>query len=281
MDLQQIKYFLAVVDFGTFLAASEHVHVSQPTLSAGIRNLEQSLNTTLFDRGSRAATLTTSGELFLDDARQSYNQLMSAKSKLAGTQQTLKIGILNTIPMDHIAESIQRYKNTHSYVFIEVVVTNHSELTKLLQSSKLDLIVTSVSGRGKHFKLLFKEQLKLAVPTSHPLATKKEIGLKQLNDQMFIERIRCESWDDVHRLFKKHKVKPVSVCRAESDESVLALVAANLGVSIMPVRKTPYAVSFIPIKDLKINRPIGICTNKVSLAPHIESFYDTIRSAFK
>jgi len=81
MDLQQIKYYLAVVDFGTFLAAAEQVHVSQPTLSAGIRKLEDSLNVKLFHRGSRAATLTSAGELFLTHARPSYDQLWLGRIK--------------------------------------------------------------------------------------------------------------------------------------------------------------------------------------------------------
>ena len=82
MDLQQIKYFLAVVDCGTFLAASRQVYVSQPTLSAGIRKLEESLNVTLFHRGSRAASLTAAGERFLGPARQAYNQLQAIKGEL-------------------------------------------------------------------------------------------------------------------------------------------------------------------------------------------------------
>ncbi|MGB0834420.1 MAG: LysR family transcriptional regulator [Psychrobium sp.] len=83
MELQQIKYFLAVVDCGNFLAASKHVFVTQPTLSAGIRKLEESLDVKLFHRGSRAATLTPAGEQFVGVARQSYNQLMSIKSQLS------------------------------------------------------------------------------------------------------------------------------------------------------------------------------------------------------
>lgn len=281
MDLQQIKYFLAVVDFGTFLAASEQVHVSQPTLSAGIRKLEDSLNVKLFNRGSRAATLTSAGELFLAHARQSYNQLMSVKSKLSAGQDKINIGVLNTIPMVHVAEIIRIYRLTSPHVFIELVVGNIDELPLMLQSKKLDLTFTIHNHTSKKSTLLFEEHLKIVVSELHPFATHKEIELKQLAGQPFIERIRCESWGEVHGLFQKNDIQPYSVCRAENDESVLSLVAANLGVSIMPARDTPYNVRFIQVKDLNIARPIGICVSSQPLAPHVQNLYETIIGSYK
>jgi len=281
MDLQQIKYFLAVVDFGTFLAASEQVHVSQPTLSAGIRKLEDSLNVKLFNRGSRAATLTAAGELFLVYARDSYNQLMSVKSRLSNEQDKINIGVLNTIPMDHVAEIIRIYRLTCPYVFIELIVGNNDELLSKLQSKKLDLIFTTNQRIGDQFIPLFEEYLCVVTSTQHPLARHNELELNQLAEQPFIERVKCESWNEVHAIFQMHDIQPYSVCRAENDDSVLSLVAANLGVSIMPVRNTPYDVKFTRIKDLKITRPIGICVSSGLFAPHVQALYDTAIGLYK
>ncbi len=281
MDLQKIKYFLAVVDFGTFLAASEHVHVSQPTLSAGIHKLEQSLNVTLFIRGSRAAKLTPAGELFLAQARPAYNQLMSIKARLSAGQESINLGVLNTIPMDHIAEIIGVYKRTNPYVYIELVVGTNEELSQMLQSQKLDLIFTTVRNTRENFTLLFEEHLDIAVSAQHPFATYKKLDLKQLSEQPFIERTNCESWHDIHQQFQEKNIQPHSVCRAESDESVLSLVAANLGVSVMPARETPYDVKFIHIKDLKITRSIGIAVLSQQLPPHIQTLYETIVGLYR
>jgi len=280
MDLQQIKYYLAVVDFGTFLAAAEQVHVSQPTLSAGIRKLEDSLNVKLFHRGSRAATLTSAGELFLTHARPSYNQLMSIRSQLSAEPAKINIGVLNTIPMDHLAESIRLYRITNPHVFIELVVANHKNLSQMLQSQKLDLILTTGLSDSDSFTPLFEEHLNVVVAERHPFTKYKKIKLKQLTEQPFIERTQCEAWDDVHRVFQEQNIQPYSVCRAENDDSVLALVAANLGISIMPVRDTPYDVRFIQIKDLQITRSIGICVSSKPLAPHIQGLYQTITGRF-
>ena len=281
MELQQIKYFLAVVDFGTFLAASEQVHVTQPTLSAGIRKLEDSLNVTLFERGSRAATLTPAGELFLAQAREAYEKLLLVKSKLLAKAERINIGVLNTIPIEHIAEIIKIYKLNKPHVFIELFVGGIDELRTKLQSKKLDFIFTSKYSNLSHFRVLFEERLELAVSGQHSFASLKEISAQQLSPQPFIERIGCESWDEVHQFFEQHQLTPNNVCRAEKDESVLSLVAANLGVSIMPIRETPYDVKFIKIKGLDIIRPIGMSFLSFPRTDYLKDFYETVMSLYK
>ena len=206
---------------------------------------------------------------------------MSAKSKLSTEQDKINIGVLNTIPMDHAAEAIRTYRLTYPHVFIELVVGNNKELTSMLQSHKLDLIFTTSDRTSKNFTLLFEEHLSIAASAQHPLAKHNKVELKQLHKQPFIERINCESWDDIHGFFQKHNIQPYSVCRAENDESILSLVTANLGVSIMPVRDTPYNVRFIQIKNLNIARPIGICVSSQPLAPCVQDLYETIMRLYK
>jgi len=280
MDLQQIKYFLAIVDFGTFIAAAEQTHVSQPTLSAGIRKLEDSLDVKLFNRGSRQAHLTTAGEEFLSYARPAYNQLMSVKSKLSEEQEKIHIGVLNTIPMDHIAEIIRLYRISRPHVFVELIVSQHEELTQGLNTNKLDIVFTTKDIAKDNFTLLFNENLTLAVSSQHPFSSQNRVALSELTGQAFIERINCESWSDVHNILKKQNIKPHSVCRTENDDSVLSLVAANLGVSIMPVRNTPYDVNFIPIKDIKVTRNIGISYSSKTPDPNVHALHTTITRLF-
>ena len=239
MELQQIKYFLAVVDFGTFMAAAERVHVSQPTLSAGIRKLEQSVDAQLFNRGSRLATLTSAGELFLEDVRPAYNQLLSAKSKLSIEQEKINLGILNTIPMDNISEIIRLYRVTNPHILIEVVVANDEDLFKMLKTKEVDIGFTDNPRESSQFRPLFNEKLMIVAPKQHPFSKIKSVELKQLHESSFIERTKCESWEVVHREFQKQSINPKVVCQAESDDSVLSLVTAGLGVSIMPARNTP------------------------------------------
>lgn len=275
MELRQIKYFLAVVDFGTFLAAAKHVHVSQPALSESIQKLESSLNVKLFERGSRAAKLTPEGQLFLAQARQSYEQLVAVKSKLSANQVKLNIGVLNTIPMDHVTDIIHAFKTKSPHVFIELVVDSNETLFQMIKSKNIDLAFTTIGYQSENFTLLFEEHLKLVVSAKHPFSEYSNIEFDWLSDQPFIERINCESWDAVHRECVKHNIRFKNVCRAESDESVISLVSANLGISIMPDRNTPYDVKFITIKGLHISRPIGLFIPSKSGKPELQEIYQT------
>jgi len=280
MELQQIKYFLAVVDFGTFMAAADRVHVSQPTLSAGIRKLELSVDARLFNRGSRLATLTSAGELFLQHVRPAYNQLLSVKSKLSKEQLRVNLGILNSIPIDHISEIIRIYRITNPHILVEIIVAHDEDLFKMLKGKKLDMVFTDNPKNSYLFEPLFNEHLMVVVPRQHSFSVAKKMELKQLNGAAFIERTKCESWEVVHNEFQKQDIAPEVVCQAESDDSVLSLVAAGLGVSIMPARNTPYDVIFVPIKDLSIERKIGVAIASLNPEKHIQLFYEAVLKKF-
>ncbi|MCF6263560.1 MAG: LysR family transcriptional regulator [Xanthomonadales bacterium] len=272
MNLRQIKYFLAVVDSGTFLSAAERVHVSQPTLSAGIKKLEESLGAQLLYRGSREATLTVEGEFFLQHARQAYEKLELAKSKLSNCRERVSIGLINTIPVEFGAGIIQAYKNIAPTVLLEVEVGGAAYLADLFASEKIDLLFTTELGLEANFTPLFDERLKLVASNQHSLAKFENIDIRSLKGHPFIERARCESWGEVHRIFDRYDLSLYAVCKAESDETILSLVAANLGVAIMPERNTPYPVKFIKIKQLDVSRTVGIYTQPNNESESLKSF---------
>ncbi|MBN3560776.1 LysR family transcriptional regulator [Aliamphritea spongicola] len=281
MDLQQIKYFLAVVDSGTFLAAAHNVHVSQPTLSAGIRKLEESLDVTLFNRGSRAATLTTAGKQFLEPARQAFNQLHSIKSRLREDPHKIVIGVLTNIHMDHVASIIRAHRASHPHVLIELVVADSQALKDMLQQQTVDLIIANSSTGVSNFTPLFAEELCLVVPRDHRLAQEKSVDLNVLSDELFIERVNCSFWQDVNRVFTEQQISPHTVMQSDSDEFVLSLVAANLGVSVITNRRTPYPVAFIPLKEIGIHRSIGVAITDTAPSDHVATFYQTLLNQYK
>ena len=280
MEIQQIKYFLAVVDFGTFLAASEKVHVSQPTLSAGIKKLESSLDMVLFHRGSRAATLTPAGVKFLEQVRVPYNDLLAIKGDLAKAEQLIRVGIINTVPFDKIVQAIGLFRAANTNVFIELEVGNDSSLNSKMSQGDLQLLFTSASESTKRFTPLFEEQLMVAVSAKHSLSRREGIDLRELHQMPFIERLNCESWDKIHEYFYKQNTEPRSVFKAESDDVILSMVNANLGVSIMPMRETNLDIRFLKISDLSIKRLIGIQESSQPLSPYVQKLHRMIVDTF-
>lgn len=100
IEIYQLKYFLAVVETGSFTKAAERVYVTQPTLSAGIKKLESNLDTRLFDRSSRRVFLTENGTRFVERAKGVLHQLNLAEAamKTDDTPKLLRLGVLMTIP---------------------------------------------------------------------------------------------------------------------------------------------------------------------------------------
>lgn len=256
MNLQQIKYFLAVIDAGTFLAASEMVHVSQPTLSAGIRKLEDSLGAKLFHRGGRKAILTREGEIFHSQARDAYDKLLSIKSQLSGEIGTVRIGVSNTVPMTSITEMMKSYSRLHPSSIIEVTVGNSNILEDELMSGRIDLLFSERIPCKVEHRVLFTESLELVVSKDNPLSTFDVINIHEISGFRFVDRRQCDAWQEVQSLIESHDIVLHKVCSAEDDETVLSLVSSDLGVSIMPRRNTPYHVAFVRINELNVLRPI-------------------------
>ncbi|NJK27987.1 MAG: LysR family transcriptional regulator substrate-binding protein, partial [Coleofasciculaceae cyanobacterium SM2_3_26] len=96
----------------------------------------------------------------------------------------------------------------------------------------------------------------LAVSTNDPLASRETVQLSDLDGQPFIERLHCERYREIQKLFTS--IRPRIAYRADQEEWVLSLVAAGLGLSIMPEWSNVPGVVFIPITDLPLKRTVGL-----------------------
>ena len=276
MDLYQIRYFLAIVDAGNFSRAAERVYVTQPTLSTGIKKLEDELGVTLFERTNREVKLTAAGEQFVTRARTIYREMEHAKNemKAARTPAVLRIGLLKTLPMEPIAKLIHDFREIHPEVIIELVDDTDENLRAQLRLGRIDLAITALRADDTAgvSRVIMEEAIYLAVNQAHPLALKRAVTLNEVHEQSFIERINCEVWGEVRDAFERCHIKPRSVYRAENDQSVITLIAAGLGVSIMPIRSNTQGVTFIPIEDLTLKRRIGLVWQDLSRSLSLEHF---------
>src|SRR5262245_36828228 len=262
MDIYQIRYFLAIVDTGNFSRAAERVHVTQPTLSAGIKKLEDELGVALFERTNREVKLTAAGEQFVNRARTISREMEQAKDEMKAvrTQAVLRIGALKTLPMESLVGLISAFRQSHPEVLIELTDGSDEEVRARLRRDQIDLAFTvlQASDKASATQMFLEEALYLAVNDDHPLALKETVCLQELDGQPFIERINCDVWADLHEEFRRCRLRPRVVHRAENDQSVIALIALGQGVSIMPVRPNAHGVGFIPIENLLLRRKIGL-----------------------
>ena len=115
MELYLLRYFLAVVEAGTFTRAAAACLITQPTLSAGIKRLEDELGAALFVRSNRRVHLTAAGARFLPRAKAILHEVNMASAEIAGTEaaNVLRLGVLQTVPARLVADLLRGFADAH------------------------------------------------------------------------------------------------------------------------------------------------------------------------
>jgi DNA-binding transcriptional LysR family regulator len=261
LDRYLLRYFLAVVDQGNFSRAAQHCHVSQPTLSVGIAKLERTLQIQLFVRSSQRVELTQAGARFLVHARRIEREFNNALQSMSGgglEKPGLRIGILSSIPADIIADCIAQTRPTDSYRF-ELLFGSERELTGHLTKGRIDCALTLVGRGGDRFmeRAIVTEGYGLALSANHPLAAESAIAPERLAQEVMIVRRHCEALSDTSRFFTERGVRPHFAFRSTNDERVMQMVAAGLGLTVMPLCYRTTGVVRPLLSGFSIERTIG------------------------
>lgn len=238
IDRYLVRYFLAVVDRGTFSRAAQQVNVAQPTLSVGIAKLERLLGTPLFHRSSQRVHLTEAGTRFAVHARRIENEFNAAESAVSDLRPSrmLRMGALSTIPTDAIARFVEAAAGHQADERLEIVEGSERELLQRLARGRIDLALTILRSDNDRFERepLYSEGYSLALPAAHPLAGQDPIAAEALADSTMIVRRHCEVLSETSRHFTERGVRPFFAFRSTNDDRTLALVKAGLGLTVMP-----------------------------------------------
>lgn len=260
LDRYMLRYFLAVVDQGNFSRAASHCNVSQPTLSIGIAKLERTVGAALFVRSNQRVELTDGGSRFLPHARRierEFNLAMQATGT-AETLPSLRLGVLSTIAGDVIAAALARARPEQDYR-LELLFGNERDLSGHLAKGRIDIALTLVGRGGGRFRetAICIEDYRLAIAASHPLAGKAEIDADELAQEAMIVRRHCEALSRTSRFFTERGVRPRFALRSTNDERVLQMVAAGLGVTVMPQSYAALGVARPCLTGFEETRTLG------------------------
>jgi DNA-binding transcriptional LysR family regulator len=262
IDRYLLRYFLAVVDNGTFSRAAEQANVSQPTLSVGIAKLERLIGAPLFHRSSQRVHLTEAGTRLLPHARTIENGFQIAQQAVRGARSApvLRVGVLNSVPMATIAGAVADARTGDPAARIELIEGSERQLTQHLARGRIDIALTLVGRGGDRFleEALYDESYALALSASHPLAGAQLITAEALGDNVMIVRRHCEALPETSRHFTDRGVRPFFALRTTNDDSALKMVAAGLGVTVMPEGFTSPGVVRPRMAGFDIRRTIGI-----------------------
>jgi DNA-binding transcriptional LysR family regulator len=282
MELYQIRQFVAVADTGSFTKAAVRAAISQPAISASIGKLEEELGQRLLYRRQGQVTLTPAGERLLSFAREVLSACANIKSELKSLTgiETIRIGALRTLPTVHVAAVMAAFARTGGDVGVELIEGTREELQQRLSQKKLHLNLTSFVDRDNDGGFpLFVEPYMLMSPVGHPFAKQRSIKLEDLQGERFILRTGCETFKATTDLLIARSIKTKVVYRTDQDDRALGLVAAGLGVALMPALFHMPGVVSVPIRDFETTRTIGLqWLPGTDTLDHVARMIATVRS---
>ena len=192
MELHQLRYFLAIAQHGSFTAAAEVCHVSQPSLSSQVAKLEGELGGPLFERSRQGSRLTPRGLVFRPRALEALSQLESGRSELeelSGLKRgEVTLGCLPTTGAYILPRILRSFRETHPSVQVKLREESSPTLGRALRETEVDLALMDEAGLGDGLRseVLFREPLLVVVPRDHPFAARKRISLGRLDGEPII-----------------------------------------------------------------------------------------------
>lgn len=260
MELRQLRCFVAVAEELHFGKAARRLDMLPSALGRHIRLLEESLGTHLLLRTTRNVTLSQDGMAFLDEAR----SLISKADELAGKfreggrrrSRILRVGAIDTAAAGLVPELLHDFRRHAPNVTVQLVEDKTVRLLPRLLSGRLDLAFVRPPehpDKRIEFLMLFHETPVVAVPSRHRLAGRSRLSIDTLVDQPLIvpdRRSRPHSHDLTIKLFEQAGLRPTISQVAEEKQTIVNLVAAKVGLAIVPrwtSRLKIAGVRFVPL----------------------------------
>lgn len=261
IDRYLLRYFLAVVDHGNFSRAAGQCNVSQPTLSVGIAKLERSLETTLFVRSNQRVELTEAGSRFLTHARRIEREFNLAHQAMSGImpRPVLRLGVLHSISGALIAAAFSSCQGKNPDP-VEILYGSERELLGHLSRGRLDVAVTLIRATGSRFveQSLIEEGYSVVLPEHHRFAGRGQVAAEELSNDTMIVRRHCEALSETSRHFVERGVRPHFALRSTNDERVMQMIAAGLGITVMPDSYRWPNIRRVRLAGFDLRRTLGL-----------------------
>lgn len=241
MELRHLRYFLAVAERGHVTRAAEALHVSQPTLSQQLRQLEEEIGVPLFDRLGRHLQLTQPGQIFRQRALRALQELEEARvaiEELEGLQRgDVRVGTVQTVNAYLLPKVLARFSMHYPGVGIRIDERSADEIEAGVLNGTMAFGLSFIPpiNRRLELELLLKEELRLILPKHHRLAHRRRLRIAELdleplvvlNETFCTRRLINES-------FRQAQVRLHAAIEMNSIEGILATVRTGAKASILP-----------------------------------------------
>lgn len=264
---------MAVAEHRHFGRAAEACYVSQPTLSTQLKKLEETLEVTLIERTNRQVMLTPVGLQIVAQANRVLREVRELERIAA--QHTdpfggdFRLGIIPTVAPYLLPKILSPIHKSFPKLKIQLTEAQTHAVSAMLRAGELDAMILALPIEDDHFesRLLYDEPFYFAAAKQHPKAGKKAVDLRDLDDEevLLLEDGHCLR-DQALEVCNAHNARENTSFRATSIETLRQMVAANVGITLIPqlALGRSGAIRYIPFAGKPPSRQIGICWRRSS-----------------
>ena len=260
MDLRNLYTFIQVAELSSFTKAADKLGYSQPTISFQIKQLEQELQTPLFERIGHTVSLTNKGKELLQYAQKIYQlleEMNTSSQKDSILQGNLRIGMADSLCHPIIVKNFANFKEQYPNISLTISTASTSELYKLLDRNEVDVICTMDQRvYNTNYKIISEEKMHahLVCSIDHELAKKASISFEELLNEPFLLTEKGVSY---RRIFDEalakanYEIQPI--LEISNPDYICQLIESNMGLSFLPDYVTQDAIKNKKVVQLPLN----------------------------
>ncbi len=288
MNLRDLRYLVAVAEHRHFGRAAEACFVSQPTLSTQLKKLEDTLGVTLIERSNRQVMLSPAGEQIVEQAQKVLREVNALTGMAEQHRDPLggdfRLGVIPTVAPYLLPKILAPIRKAFPNLRLQLTEAQTAPLTRMLKQGDLDALLLALPLNEENIRelVLFEEPFLFAASSQHPKAKQKKVSLDDLNDEqvLLLEDGHCLR-DQALDVCNSHRAVENTNFRATSLETLRQMVAANIGITLMPqlaVQGRQAHIRYLPFAEPSPHRVVGLCWRSTSTrVPLLEQLGEVLK----
>ena len=277
MNIEQLKTFCTVIEYGSFLKASEVLFCSQPAISKQIKSLERSLGFSLFDREGKKVNLNSNGRIAYTYAKKILDEVSELNQKLLESNNYLppiiSFGATNFIGVHIITPNISRFKDNFPEASVSFTIDFNQNVLKMLNLNKFSFAFVAESDLLNEYPdiktdFFRDDELVLVVSPNHPFASRNSINIEELENQTFlVSQPNSAIRKFIEDTFYTNKLNISNIHNLYNIEGIKQSILNGQGISILPKKAISTELKHkllieVPINNLPLKRKLFIAYKK-------------------
>ena len=277
MNIDQLKTFCAVIEYGSFLKASEVLFCSQPAISKQIKSLERSLGFSLFDRDGKKVNLNSNGKIVYTYTKKILDEISEMNQKLIESNNYLppiiSFGATNFIGVHIITPNISRFKDNFPEASVSFTIDFNYNILKMLNLDKFSFAFISESDSLEEYPdiktdFFRDDELVLVVSPSHPWASRPSVNKKELKEEiLLVSQPNSAIRKFIERKLQENQIIINNIHNLYNIEGIKQSILNGYGISILPKRSILTELKHklliqVPIDGLNLKRKLFIASRK-------------------